>query len=197
MALATLSQFSLDSLTPHSLPPSLLTLLAVDPEQCDTEQTLTREQLVMAALSSSAGVDGVSSMLVAVLRSELPPPRGVVFNAVQNAQALSAMEQEINTTWRHLRGSLSSSTEDPLGVAAVAELITGARSLRSQTGPGDSLLLQEVWHRALTCFESTPLLSANGFEWSTLAGLSLLETVIRFTTALLVCQLEVSEEWCL
>ena len=187
-AIAAISQFPVEDLSPFSLPPPLLTMLGVDLEQCDSELTLSGEQLVMAAVTSSAHAGGTTSLVQAVLERELPPPRGVVYTALQQAKSPTALERELQSTWSKLLKVVPQ--EEPLGLAAMAELICAGRSCGSRRG--HSTQLQRTWDWALVSVEHTHLLSPQEVGgWRMLAGFSLPAVWSSFTSALLARKIEV------
>ena len=188
-ALAAISKFPAEDLSPHSLPPALLTLLEVDLEQCGSELTLSGEQLIIAAVTSPAHPAGITSLVQAVLERELPAPRGAIYTALQQAKSLTAVERELRSTWSQLK---TSTQQDPLGLAITAELIRGAGSPGPQFD--QSAQLRQVWKRALFSVKDTPLLSAQGVEqWRMLAGFSVPTAWSSFTTALVNSLIEVSD----
>ena len=121
LAMTSLSQFPVECHTPRFLPPALLGLLAAEGE-LDSEQPLTGEQLVMAAIGSSASAVEIASLLVAVINSEMPAPRGLVHTAVQKARASSAVDRKMAAASKHLRQAVGGAKT---GISALVGVVSG------------------------------------------------------------------------
>ena len=159
--------------TPGVLPPTLLGLLAPEGE-LDNDQPLTGEQLVMTALGSSANSDGIASLLVAVINSEMPAPRGLVHTAVQRSRAASVVDRKMAAASKQLRQSVGGAR------TGIGALVCELSVAMSHASVGQ---LEHMWETVLVSWEGA---SGNDeLDWTCLAGFSLVSTVIEFSTALL------------